>query len=91
MFLPLSPRNPGVAANTSILAGNFLEGALCTMTGKTMTSYSLPAGSIRAGNLHARTFLEVGGSSFQVFTSLPAVAALILAPGALCGVLSQFI
>ena len=83
MLLSLSSRNPGIAANASILARNLLERALSPMTGKIMTSYSLPAAAIRAGYPHAWAFLEVGGGSLQVLSSLLAVAALVLTSGAL--------
>ena len=88
MLLPLSPGHPGIAANAGILARNLFEWALCKMIGKTTTGYSLPAGCVRAGNLHARAFLEVGGGSLQVLTSLLAMAALVRTSGALGGVFS---
>ena len=83
MLLSLSSRNPGIAANASILAWNLLERALTLMTCKIMTSYSLPAAAIRAGYPHAWAFLKVSGGSLQVLTSLLAVVALVLTSEAL--------
>ena len=90
MLVPLSPGHPGIAANAGILARNLFERALCKMTGKTVTGYSLPAGCVGAGNLHTRAFLEVGGGPLQVLTSLLAMAALVRTSGALVGVFSHF-
>ena len=90
MLLPVSSRNPGITANASILARNLLERALCTMTGKITTSYSLSAAAIRAGNPHAWALFEVSGGSLQVLTSLLAMAALVLTSGTLGVVFSQF-
>ena len=89
MHLSLSPGNPGIAANSGILARNLFERALCKVTVKTMTSYSLPAGCVGAGYLHTRAFLEVGGGSLQELTSLLTMAALVRTSGALGEVFSQ--
>ena len=78
MLLPISSRDPGIAANAGIFTRNLLEKALFPVIGNIMTKYSLPTAAVRAGYLQVWAFQEMESGDIHELPNLFAVATHIL-------------